>query len=134
MSALSSLSLSTYTFSFFNTKSSSICHSFPCSSLTFTFFISSTTLITSSSLLLAFFIFSNILTSSPSIITSCKLPIQLSLSTPTFQSSLLFSPSVFPIFTSGTYFKVKLNLDKYKVYQACLRFNFCTFMKYSKFL
>ena len=52
----------------------------------------------------------------------------------TFQSNLLLSLSTFPIFVPGTYFKVKLNLNRYKAQQACLQFNFYTFMKYSKFL
>ena len=30
--------------------------------------------------------------------------------------------------------RVKLNLDKYKAHLACLQFNFCAFIKYSKFL
>ena len=37
-----------------------------------------------------------------------------------FDTSLLPSPFTFLIFVSGTYFKVKLNLDKYNVQQACL--------------
>ena len=58
----------------------------------------------------------------------------LSLSTPIFQSSLLLKLSIFLILLSGTYFSIKLNLNKYRAYLACLLFNFCAFMKYSRFL
>ena len=58
----------------------------------------------------------------------------MSFSTFIFQSSYLLSPSIFLIFVSGTYSKIKSNLDKYSAYLACLLFNFFTFMKYSKFL
>ena len=108
----------------FNTKSPSICHLSPHNNLTPTFFIFSTTLIISSSFSIAFFyffIFSSISTFSPSITTSAKLQIHcslinvwfsLSFSTLTFQSSLLLSPSTFPIFASSACFKVKSNLNR----------------------
>ena len=129
ISALNSLSLGTYIFPSFNTKSPSIFYSFSHNSLTFAFFISLTILTTSSSLPLAFFIFSIISTSSSSITTSCKLQTQLSfintwfslsLSISTFQSGFLLSPSAFPILIPGMCFKVKSNLDKYNAHQACL--------------
>ena len=103
----------------------------------------STTLTTSLSFLLAIFIFAIISTSGPSITTSAKLQIYFSLinfwfslssSTPIFQPGLLSSPFTFPIFVSGTCFKVKLNLYRYNVQWACLLFNFCAFIKYFKFL
>jgi len=74
-----SSSFSIYTFPFFNTRSLTICHLFPCNILTLAFFISSTTLTISLSLFLAIFIFSNIFTSGPSITTSTKLQIYYSL-------------------------------------------------------
>jgi len=63
----------TYTFSFFNTKSPSTCYSFPFNNLTSTFFISSTTLTTSSFFSLVNFIFFNIFTLGSSITTLAKL-------------------------------------------------------------
>ena len=44
----------------------------------------------------------------------------LSFSIPIFQSGLLLSLSAFSILTSGTYFKLKSNLEKYNAYLACL--------------
>ena len=143
ISALNSSSFGIYTFPSFSTNSPSIFYSSSCINFTPTFFISSTILTTSSFLPLAFFILSIISTSGPSIITSSNLRSQLSLiiilfslslSIPTFQSSFLLSPSAFPILVPSTYFKVKSNRDRYKAYRACLLFNFCAFMKYSKFL
>ena len=89
----------TYTFPSFKTKSSSICHFSPHNIFTSAFFISSTTLTTSSSLFLVFFIFSTISTLGSSITTSYILWIQLTLintwsllsfSTPIFQSGHLY--------------------------------------------
>ena len=143
ISVLNILSFNTYTFFSFNTKSSSICYSSPLNIFTSAFFISSTTLTTSLSLLVAFLIFFTISTSGPSITTLCKLYSQqfliniwssMSFYTPTFQSGLLLSPSTFPIFVPETCFKMKLDLNKYYTQQACLWFNFCIFIKYSKFL
>ena len=134
----------TYIFPFFSTNSPFIHHSFPCIAFIFAFFISSTILTTSSSFFLAFFKFFYIIsTLGPSITTSSNLYSQLSFiiiwlslsfSISTFQSSLLLSLSAFSILVPGTYFKVKSNLDKYKAHHVYLWFNFCTFMKYSKFL
>ena len=58
----------------------------------------------------------------------------LSLSTSISQSGLLFKLFTFSILLSRTYFNVKLNLDRYNIYLACLLFNFCTFIKYLRFL
>ena len=58
----------------------------------------------------------------------------LFFSTPISQSGLLLRLSAFPILLSGTCFSVKSNLDRYKAYFACLLFNFCAFIKYSRFL
>ena len=58
----------------------------------------------------------------------------LSLSTSTFQSSLLFKLSAFSILLSKTCFSIKLNLNRYNAYFACFLFNFCVFIKYSRFL
>jgi len=58
----------------------------------------------------------------------------LSFSTPISQSSLLLRLSAFSILLPRTCFKVKLKQDRYRVYLACLLFNFCTFIKYSRFL
>ena len=110
ISTLNSPSFCTYIFPSFNIKSPSICHSFPYSSYTFTFFISSTILTTSSSLLLAFFIFSTMSTSGSSITTSSNLQIQLFLINIWF--SLSFS---IPIFQSSCYnlkLKLRLHLGK----------------------
>ena len=116
ISTLNSSFFSTYIFSFFNTKSPSICHSSPLNTVTPAFFIFSTTLTTSLFFSLAIFIFS-ISTSSPFITTSAKLQIHCSLinvlfslffSTPNFQSSLLLSLSAFPIFVSDTCFKFSI--------------------------
>ena len=143
ISALNSLSFGIYIFSSFNTNSPSIYYLFTCNSFTLTFFIPSTILTIFLFLLLAFFIFSIISTFGPSIITSYMLQIQLSLintwfssslSTLSFQSDHLLSLSTFLIFVPGICFNIKSNLDKYKAYQACLWFNFCAFIKYSKFL
>ena len=138
-----SLSLDTYTFLSFNTRLSSTCHSSSLNTFTSVFFISSTTLITLSSFSLAFFIFSTISTSGPSTTTSTSSQIHsffisflfsLFFSIPTFQSGLLLNSSAFSIFAPSTCFKTKSNLDKYNIQQACFLFNFCAFMKYSKFL
>ena len=58
----------------------------------------------------------------------------LSLSTPTSQSGLLLRLSAFLILLPRTCLSVKSNLDRYRAHLACLLFNFCTFMKYSRFL
>jgi len=42
--------------------------------------------------------------------------------------------NTFPILLPRTCFSIKLNLDRYKVYLACLLFNFYIFIKYLRFL
>ena len=63
-----------------------------------------------------------------------SISFSLSFSTPTSQSGPLLRLSAFPILLPGTCFNPKLNLDRYRAYFTCLQFNFCTFMKYSRFL
>ena len=145
ISALSISSFGTYTFLSLYIMPSTSLHSSSLSIFTPTHFISSTTLTTSSSFTFDFLTFSS--KSTPSIITSTlsvllasnhlgftNVSSSLSLSTPTFQSGLLLKLSTFPILLPGTCFSIKLNLDRYNAYLACLLFNFCTFMKYSRFL
>ena len=108
-------------------------------------FISSTILITLSSLTFDCFTFSS--KSTPFTITSTfsvfltsnysgftNVLSLLSFFTPISQSSLLLKLSAFPILLSGTYFSIELNLDKYKAHLACFLLNFCTFIKYLRFL
>ena len=108
-------------------------------------FISSTALTILLSFTFDFFTFSNkstlstitstlfvFLTSSYSDFTNILS--LLFFSTPTSQSGLLLKLSAFPILLPRTCFSIKSNLDRYNVHLACLLFNFCTFMKYSRFL
>jgi len=108
-------------------------------------FISSTVFITSSSFTFDFLTSSSrstlsiiistisvLLTSSYSGFTNILF--SLSFSTLVSQSSLLLRLSTFPILLPSTCFNVKSNLDRYKAYRACLWFNFCAFIKYSRFL
>ena len=108
-------------------------------------FISSTALTTLLSFTFGFLTFSS--RSTPSTITSTfsifltssysdftNISSLLSLSTPTFQSSLLLKLSTFPILLLGTCFSIKSNLNRYNAYLACLLFNFYAFIKYSRFL
>jgi len=108
-------------------------------------FISSTTLTTLLSLTFDCLTCSNKSTPSTIIFTVSVLFISsyssftnvsflLSFSTPIFQSSLLLKLSVFPILLPRMCFNVKSNLDRYNAYLACLQFNFCIFIKYSRFL
>ena len=73
-----------------------------------------------------------LLTSSYSAFTNVLF--SLSLSIPASQSGLLLRLSTFLILLPGTCFNMKSNLDRYNAYLVCLQFNFCTFMKYSRFL
>ena len=109
------------------------------------YFISSIAFTTSSSFTLDCLTFfsrstSSMITSTPSILCTSShsgltnISSSLSLSTPTSQSSLLLRLSIFSILLPRTCFSVKSNLDRYRAYLACLLFNFCTFMKYSRFL
>ena len=108
-------------------------------------FISSTALTTSSSFTLDYLTFSS--KSTPSTIISTfsvyltsnhfaftNISFSLSLSTPISQSGLLLRLSAFPVLLPRTCFNVKSNLDRYNAHLACLQFNFCTFIKYSRFL
>ena len=108
-------------------------------------FISSTALTTLLFFTLDCFIFSNRSTSSTITSTFSVLLFSnyffftnvsslLSLSTPTFQSGLLLRLSIFSIFVLGMCFNTKSNLDRYSVHLACHLFNFCAFIKYSRFL
>jgi len=56
----------------------------------------------------------------------------LFFSTPISKSGLLLS--TFPILLLGICLSIKSNLDRYRVYLACLLFNFCAFIKYLRFL
>ena len=58
----------------------------------------------------------------------------LSLSTSTFQSGLLLKLFAFPILLPRTCFCIKSNINRYRAHLACLLFNFCAFIKYSRFL
>ena len=120
-----------YTFSSFNTNLSSIYYSLFLDTLTLAFFIFSTAFTTSLSF--NFLIFLIISFFAPSI-NNCIFFIVLifnysffnitwfllSLSTPSAQSVLLLKLSACPILLPATCFKEKSNLDKYKVYLACL--------------
>ena len=108
-------------------------------------FISLTAFITSSSFTLNCFTFSSRFTSSMITSTSSvlhtfsysgltKVSFLLSLSTLTSQSSLLLRLSAFSILLPGIYLSIKSNLDRYRAHLACLLFNFCAFIKYSRFL
>ena len=134
-----------YTFLSFNINLLLSFHSSSLRTFTPVYFISFTALVTLSSLALFFLILSRISISSITIFNTCVTLISnyfffisicslLTLFTPTFQSGHLLRPSVFLIFLSGTCFKIKLNLDRYKAYLACCLFNFWLFMKYSRFL
>ena len=120
-------------------------HSLSLRTFTPAHFISSTALTTLSSLTLDCLIFSN--RSTPSTITSTfsvllfsnysfftNISFLLSLFTSASQSGLLLRLFVFPIFIPGMCFNVKSNLDRYNTHLACHLFNFCTFIKYSRFL
>ena len=120
-------------------------YSLSLSIFTSVYFISSTTLTTLLSLTLDYFTFSSestlsmitstsfvLFTSNYSSLTSISS--SLSLFTPTSQSSLLLKLSAFSILLSGICLSIKSNLNKYRAYLACLLFNFCTFMKYLRFL
>ena len=105
ISALNSSFFGMYTFSSFNTRISSTCHSSFLSILTSAFFISSTTLTTSSFLSLVIFILSSIFTSGLSITVELwiyyfliNMLLLLSFSIPTFQSGLLLSLFILSIF------------------------------------
>ena len=136
-----------YTFSFFNTKSSSIYYSSFLNTLTLVFFIFSTTFTTSLSFASNFLIFS-IISFSVFLINNYLFSITLISNYSSFniiwfllllftlstQSTLLLRLSAYPILLPAIYFKAKSNLDKYKAYLVCLWFNFWAFIKYSKFL
>ena len=120
-------------------------HSLFLNIFTLAHFISLTVFITSLSFTFNCFIFSS--RSTPSMITSTllvlhtsshssltKISFLLSLSTPISQSSLLLRLSTFSILLPRTYLSAKSNLDRYRVYLTCLLFNFCAFIKYSRFL
>ena len=144
ISALSLLSFGTYTFLFLYIIPFTSLHSSSLDIFTPAHFISSTALITLSSFtfdLLTFFSRSTLstiistsifLTSNHSSLTNVSFSLFLFM--PTSQSSLLLRLSAFPILLLRTCFNVKLNLDRYKAYLACLQFNFCIFIKYSRFL
>jgi len=145
ISALNILSLGTYTFSFLYIMLSTSFHSLSLSIFTPAHFISPTTLTTSLSFTFDFLTFSSrfissTITSTFSIFLTfsysdfTNISSLLSLFTPTSQSSLLLKLSTFPILLLGTYFSIKSNLNRYNAYLACLLFNFCAFIKYSRFL
>ena len=145
ISILNILSLSTYTFlSLYITPSTSL-YSLFLNIFISACFISSTAFITSSSFTLNCFTFSSRSTSFMITFTSSvlytfshssltKVSFLLSFSTPTSQSGLLLRLSTFSILLSRIYLSAKSNLDRYRVYFACLLFNFCAFIKYSRFL
>ena len=108
-------------------------------------FIFLTTFITSSSFTFDCLTFSSKLTPSTMIFTfSILLTISylgftnvsflLSLSTSISQFGLLLKLFVFPILLPRICFSIKSNLDKYRIHLTCFLFNFCTFMKYLRFL
>ena len=145
ISTLNLSSLGTYTFSSLYMMPSTSLYSSFLNIFTPAHFISSTAFTTSSSFIFDYLISSN--KSTPSMIISIfsilltsshsgftNISFLLSLSTPTFQSGFLLRLSAFPILLPGTCFNIKSNLDRYNVYLACLWFNFCAFMKYSRFL
>ena len=120
-------------------------HSLSLNILTPAHFISSTTLMTSLFFTFNCSTFSNKSTSSTTISTIFVLLTSsysgftnilflLSFFTPTSQSDLLLKLSVFSILLPRTCFNVKSNLDMYNAHLACLQFNFCTFIKYMRFL
>ena len=123
ISALNFLSLSMYTFSFFNINPLCSLHFLSLKTFTPAHFISSTALMILSSFALLFLILSRMSISSITIVDTCttlasnysfftSICSSLSLFTPTSQSGLLLRPSVFPILLSVTCFKTKSNLDK----------------------
>ena len=145
ISALNLLSFGTYTFSSLYIMLSTSLYSLSLNIFTPVHFISSTAFTTLLSLTFDCLTFSSkstpftmISTFSVFLTTSylgfTNILFSLSLSTPTFQSSLLLRLFAFPILLSGTCFSIKSNCNKYKAYLACLLFNFCTFIKYSRFL
>ena len=145
ISTLSLLSFGMYTFPSLYIMPFTSLHSSSLNIFTLARFISSTAFTTSSSFASDFLTSSSRSTPSTIISTTSVLltfsysgfinvSSSLSLSTLTSQSGLLLRLSVFPILLPGTCFNVKSNLDRYKAYLACLLFNFCTFMKYSRFL
>ena len=145
ISNLNTLSLGIYTFPFLYITLSTSLHSSSLNIFTPACFIFSTVFITSLSFTLNCFTFSSRFTSSMITSTSSVLytssyssliniSFLLSLSTPTSQSSLLLRLSTFPILLSGTCLSAKSNLDRYRAYLACFLFNFCAFIKYSRFL
>ena len=120
-------------------------HSSSLSIFTPAYFISSTALTTSSSFTLDYLTFSSkstpsMITSTPSVLLTSNhssltnVSSSLSLFTPTSQSGLLLKLSTFPILLPRTCLSIKSNLDRYRAHLACLLFNFCAFMKYSRFL
>ena len=145
ISTLSLLSLGIYIFFSLYMMPSTSYHSLSLSIFTPAHFISSTAFTTSLFFTLNCLTFSS--RSTPSMITFIPLVLYtsnhsgltnvlslLSLSTPTSQSGLLLKLLVFSILFSRICFSIKLNLDRYRVYLTCLLFNFCAFMKYSRFL
>ena len=145
ISTLNILSLGTYTFSSLYITLSTSFYSSSLNIFTSVHFISLMAFTISSFFTLDCFTFSSRLTP-PTIIsifsvflTSSYLGFTnvlslLSLFTLTFQSGLLLKLSTFSILLPRTCFSIKSNLDRYRTYLACLLFNFCVFIKYSRFL
>ena len=142
ISALSLLSLGTYTFlslyiTLLISLHSSSLHIFtPISSTAFTTLLSFTldclTFSSRSTPLTMIFITSVLFIISYSGLTNVSS--LLFFSTPISKSGLLLKLSTFPILLLGICLSIKSNLDRYRVYLACLLFNFCTFIKYLRFL
>ena len=120
-------------------------HSSSLSIFTSAHFISSTAFTTSLSFTLNCLTFSS--RSTPSMITSAlsvlctsshsgltNVSSLLSFFTPTSQSGLLLRLSAFSILFPRICLSIKLNLDRYRAHLTCLLFNFCAFIKYSRFL
>ena len=138
ISAFSLSSLGTYTFPSLYMIPSTSHYSLSLSIFTPACFISSTSFTTLLSFTLNCLTFSSrstpsvLYTSSHSSLTNVSS--LLSLSTPISQSGLLLRLSAFSILLSRTCLSIKSNLDRYRAHLACLLFNFCIFMKYSRFL
>ena len=144
-SILNFLSHGTYTFLSLSIRPFSSLYSLSLNIFTPAHFIFSTTFITLSSFTSNFLISSSrsssliitsityiALTSNHSFFTSTLF--SLSLSMPICQSGHLLRLSAYPILLSGTCFRWKLNLNRYRAHHACLLFNFWLLMKYSRFL
>ena len=145
ISTLNISSLGIYTFSFLYITLFTSFHSSSLNIFTPAHFISLMAFTTSLSFIFDCFTFSSRLTPSTIIfIFSVFLTFSysgftnvlflLSLSTLTSQSGLLLKLSTFSILLSRICFSIKSNLDRYRAHLACLLFNFCVFMKYSRFL